>query len=98
MPQAVIGSVDLALAQLALAAEDWSGAERFASHAVTASRARDTPIFLGRELVRLAAARTRLGAAIDAIEPIVAEAVALAERTGADLIRQEAMRYGLVAS
>ena len=95
LPQVVVAPVDLALAQLALAAGNAERAEAAASRAVAASRARNTPIFLGRELVRLAAARRKLGAQPAEVDPLVSEARDLADRTGANLIVQEAERYGL---
>jgi hypothetical protein len=94
----VFESIDLALAQAALAAGDLEAAETYATSAVAASRERNTPIFLGRELVRVAAARRLRGAPDEAIAPAVAEALGIAERTGSALIRREAAHYGLTAS
>jgi hypothetical protein len=91
----VFEPIDLALAQAALAAGDSQAAESFASTAVAASRDRHTPIYLGRELVRLAAARKLLRVGDDTIPPLVAEALDIADRTGAALIRREAAHYGL---
>lgn len=97
LPQTAVGSVDLALAQVALATGDVEAAEAFASRAVEASRARGTDVFLGRELIRLAVARRRRGATVEDVRPLVDEALALADRTGAALIRQEAERLDLLA-
>ncbi len=95
LPQTAVAPVDLALAQAALASGQGARAAYFASKAVEASRRRETPIFLGRELVRLAEARRRAGASGSEVRRIVAEAVDIADRTGAHLIRQEAKRYQL---
>jgi hypothetical protein len=94
----VLVPVDLALAQAALGAGDFEAAESFAMRAVTASRQRRTPIFLGRELVRLAEARRQRGALDAEITPLVDEALDIAESTGASLICREAERYGLTDS
>jgi len=91
-----ISPVDLALSQAALAAGDLDEAEAVADRAVAASRRRATPLFLGRELLRLAASRRRRGAAAVEVAPLVGEAIAWAERAGADLIRLEAERLDLV--
>ena len=87
--------VDLALAQAALGAGDDEAAESFAVSAVTASRQRRTPIFLGRELVRLAEARRRLRFVDVEITPLVDEALDICESSGAILILREAEHYGL---
>ena len=94
LPQAVIAPVDLALAQLALTRGDRAEAAVAASRAVEASRQRGTVVFLARELVRLAAA----GGGDHDVAQLVAEALDIADRTGAHLVRQEAEFYGLVAS
>jgi hypothetical protein len=96
IPQTVVGTVDLALAGAALTTGALSLAEQAAARAVAASRERNTPIFLGRELVRLAAARQRGGAKRDEIVPLVDEALVLADSCGAGLIRHEAARYELL--
>src|SRR5205085_1122629 len=44
LPQTVVGSVDLAIAQVALTANAFALAEQAASRAVAASRRRDTPV------------------------------------------------------
>ncbi len=86
---------DQALAQLALVLDDLDGAADAATRAIAASRARNTPIFLGRELVLLATARRRAGAPEHEILPLVEEAQQIADATGAHLIHQEIARYGL---
>ena len=53
---------DQALAQAALAVDDAGLAEHYAARAVTASRERNTPVYLCRELVFLAESRRRDGA------------------------------------
>jgi hypothetical protein len=94
--EGVLAPVDLALAQVALAAGDNQQAYALATKATAASRERKTPVFLGRELLRLAVAQQRLGRQGKHIDRLVDEALAIAERTGAQLIRQEAKRYDLV--
>ena len=86
---------DQALAQLALVLDDPHGAADAATRAIAASRARNTPIFLGRELVLLATARRRAGAPEREIQALVEEAQQIADATGAHLINQEITRYGL---
>ncbi len=88
--------VDLALAQLALTGGDHAGAEALASAAVQASRQNETPIFLARALIQQAAARSGLGAHTSKIRPLVDEALAIADRTGAALVAADAERYHLV--
>ena len=83
-----LSSVDLALAQLALVAPAGKGAEELSAAAVASCRRAGTPILLGRALVCLATA-------LDAKAPRE-EALALADRTGALLIEQDAARYGLL--
>jgi DNA-binding CsgD family transcriptional regulator/tetratricopeptide (TPR) repeat protein/energy-coupling factor transporter ATP-binding protein EcfA2 len=91
----VRGSVDLAIAQCALTIGDPAHAAAVAGRAVLASRNRGTPIFLARELIRLAVARQQLGAGNGEVEPLVTEALDLASRTGAELVVQELRRYRL---
>jgi len=86
---------DQALAQAALALDEPPLAERYAAQAVAASRERATPLYLARELVFLAEARRRTGATPAIVEPLVAEAVALADRLGAAVVRVDVERYGL---
>jgi tetratricopeptide (TPR) repeat protein len=92
----VVSTVDLVLAQMALVIGDQCRARQLATRAISASRERKTPIFLGRELLRLAAARQRLGESRDATHDLVDEALAIADRTGAALIRHEARRLELL--
>ena len=68
----------------------------FSLAAVVASRLRKTPIFLGRELLRLAIADRHLGEPASATHNLVREALAIADRTGATVIQQEAQRLGLL--
>ncbi len=95
LPQTVIGPVDLAMAQVALTVGAVAMADAAATKAASASRLRGTPIFLGRELVRLAAARARSGAADTEVLRLVSEARDIAARTGAVIIEREAKHYGL---
>ena len=87
--------VDQLLAQLALIRDDPEEAIAAATRAISASRRRGTPTFLGRELVLLAAANRRQGDSADQLKPLIAEARELAERTGAHIIQDEIHRYGL---
>jgi len=87
--------IDLALAQAALTTGDAESGAGYADTAVRASRTRGTPLFLGRELIRLAEARRRLGANDDDIDPLVREAFDIADRTEAALIHAEAAHYDL---
>ncbi len=96
LPSTVVSTVDFVLSQMALVTGEHDRAAQLAEQAVTASRERDTPIFLGRELLRLAAARRQLGASASATGHLVDEALAIADRTGAALIEQEARRLGLL--
>ena len=96
LPATVVSTVDFVLAQMALVTGDHHRARQHAEHAVSASRQRNTPVFLGRELLRLAAARQRLGESADDTRDLVTEALAIADRTGATLIEHEAHRLGLV--
>jgi hypothetical protein len=91
----VLAPFDQALAQASLGAGDAEVAEAHAERAVTASRQRGTPLFLARELVFLAEARRRNGASAAALRPLVAEALAIAERTGARVVNVDVERYGL---
>ena len=81
---------------MALVTGDHQRARQHAEQAVAASRERKTPLFLGRELLRLAAARRHLGESPNATHDLVHEALAIADRTGATLIQYEAHRLGLV--
>ena len=82
-------------AQAALASDDGALAEQFASRAVAASRERQTPVFLCRELVFLAEARQRNGASRVELRPLVYEAVVLADRVGAHIVLDDLERYRL---
>ncbi len=92
----VVSPVDLVLAQMALVTGDHQRARQHAEQAVAASRERKTPVFLGRELLRLVAARQHFGESPTATRRLVDEALAIADRTGATLIEHEARRLGLV--
>ncbi len=89
-------SIDFARATLALAAGEHARAVSIAHEAVATSRARHTPLLLGRELILLADARRATGDAESAVAPLVDEAFAIADRTGALLIRHDAERRGLI--
>jgi hypothetical protein len=86
---------DQALAQAALAVGDSHAAASYASRAVAASRQRQTPLFLMRELIFLAEACRREGDSASAIRPLVREALGLADRVGAGIVRADVERYGL---
>ena len=88
-------SVDHARAQLALTFGADDVADAIAADAVAASRTRGTPLFLARELLVLAAARTRRGASRPSIDPLVDEATAIAAASGARLIHADVERLGL---
>jgi hypothetical protein len=90
--------VDQALAQLSLILDDAQQAVTFASRAVKASRQRGTPVFLGRELVLLAAALRRAGHSTWTTTDLVSEALAIAGRTGAQLITHDAIRHHLASA
>ncbi len=96
LPQTAVAPVDLSHAQVALATDDFERAQRFAARVVAASRRHRATVFLGRGLVRLAAARQRQGAPSGEVDTLAQEAVGIADATGALLIRQEAQRYALV--
>jgi DNA-binding CsgD family transcriptional regulator len=87
--------IDIALTQLALAAGDNERANAIAESAVQASRRTYTPVFLARALVQQAAARARLGHPDGLTLAIIDEAQAIADQTGADLIKHEQHRYRL---
>jgi DNA-binding SARP family transcriptional activator len=86
---------DQALAQAALATGDTRAAAAHAARAVGASRHRQTPIFLARELVFLAEARRRSGDAD--VGALVGEALAIAEPLGVQIVADDVARYGLRA-
>jgi hypothetical protein len=95
IPATVVSTVDLVLAQMALVTGDHQRARWLAAKAVAASRERATPLFLGRELLRLAAARQQLGEPRDDTRDLVAQALAIAARTGATVIEHDAHHLGL---
>jgi hypothetical protein len=80
---------DQALAQLSLVLDDLDGAMAAATRAAAASRARGTPVFLARELVLLATAKSRAGAPDREIMSLVQEAQQIADAKGAHLIDQD---------
>jgi DNA-binding CsgD family transcriptional regulator len=80
---AVVDTVDRVRALALVAAGDIVAAQDVATDAVRRSRARRTPILLGRELVALAAARQH---AAGGIADTLDEAAAIAQRTGARII------------
>jgi hypothetical protein len=84
---------DQALAQAALATGDVRAAIAHATRAVEASRHRQTPIYLARELVFLAEARRRGGDV--GVGPLVREALAIAEPLGAKVVADDVTRYRL---
>jgi DNA-binding CsgD family transcriptional regulator len=86
---------DQALAQAALAVGDLHAAVGYATAAVDASRLRQTPAFLARELVLLAEARRRLGGGRGAVRRLVAEALAIAGPLGLGAVSADVARYGL---
>ena len=83
-------TVDRLRALLHLSSGDPAGAEELAARAIAASRRRRTPIFLARELVILAAAQQRSGNDPTETADAVEEALAIARRTGARIITQDA--------
>jgi hypothetical protein len=91
----VSAPIDLARTQLALTCGDNERAASIARTAAEASRRANTPIFLGRALVQESAARRELGQPSRAYQGLVDEAATIARRTGAGLITQESIRYGL---
>jgi DNA-binding SARP family transcriptional activator len=84
---------DQALAQAALATGDVRAAVAHSARAVEASRHRQTPIFLARELVFLAEARRRSGDT--AVGALVGEALEIAVPLGAKIVVDDIARYGL---
>jgi tetratricopeptide (TPR) repeat protein len=88
-------SIDHSRALLLLTTGDAEAAATAAEGAVEASRRRGTTIFLARELLVLARARRDLGAAPDDVRPLLAEASAIADDTGAGLVRLDAARFDL---
>lgn len=88
-------SIDHARAQLALTFGDADLAVSIATDAVAASRTRGTPLFLARELVVLAAAGAYGGASPMQVDPLIDEAMSIADATGAELVRWDIERFGL---
>lgn len=86
----MLDTVDRIRALMRLAAGDAAGAAALTTDAVEASRRRRTPIFLARELVVLAAAQRRLGIDPSEADRALEEARAIARRTGARIINQDA--------
>ncbi|MFZ1489073.1 MAG: AAA family ATPase [Ilumatobacteraceae bacterium] len=87
--------IDLAISQASLTMGDVDGAAIAAEGAIAASRRRKTPVFLGRELVRLAECRRRQGAGSSEVRRLVDEARELASCTGAAIIGRDVEMYGL---
>ena len=88
-------TIDFARSRLACCLGEFEEAEALADGAVVASRTRNTPLFLGRELVALADARARLGVPAVELEPLIDEARAIADRAGASIIRSDLSRFAL---
>jgi ATP/maltotriose-dependent transcriptional regulator MalT len=86
-------TIDRLRALIRLSSGNAAEACELASHAVAASRRRRAPIFLGRELVVLAAARQRLGASDAETAEALEEALAIGRRTGARIITQDAALF-----
>ena len=86
-------TVDRLRSLLRLSLDDVGEAVEIATLAVEASRRRRTPIFLGRELIVLASARQRLDTGDSEVGDLVEEALAIARRTGARIITQDARLF-----
>jgi DNA-binding CsgD family transcriptional regulator len=86
-------TIDRVRALIRLRVGNPADAHQRAANAVAASRRRRTPIFLARELVVLAAAQQLLGTDAAAIADTLDEARAIARRTGARIIAQDAALY-----
>ena len=93
----VTDTVDRVLAMMMLTVGDVDGAAATARRAVAASRSRNMPIMLGRELVVLAAALRRGGTGFEDVDALVTEASKIAGRTGARIIDHDAERFDLAA-
>ncbi len=89
------GSVDYSRSLLALTLGEHDKAVLLATEAASASRRRRTPIFLGRELVALAAAQVASGATPSQVAPILEVALEIARTTGAAVITHDAKRWGI---
>lgn len=88
-------SIDHARAQLALTLGAIDLAESIAAGAVSASQNRSTPLFRAREQLVLAAARTRRGCTPQEIDPLIDDAMGIADASGARLIHADAKRLVL---
>jgi DNA-binding NarL/FixJ family response regulator len=88
----VSDTIDRIRALLRLTVGNPADAAEIAAAAVAASRRRQTPLFLGRELIILAAARQRVGAATEECDRAINEALAIGLRLGARIIAQDAQR------
>ena len=89
---------DQALAQAALTVDDAALAKHHAARAITASRERNTVVYLCRELVFLAEANRRTGASLTELRPLVDKATAIVERIGAGIVLVDLDRFGLSPS
>ena len=90
-----VRSIDQVLAQAALATRDALQADAHASRAVAASRRNGTPALLARDLVFLAEARRRRGAPSGDVQPLVREALDVAEPLGIRVVAADVERYRL---
>ena len=88
----VSDTIDRIRALLRLTVGNPADAAEIAAAAVAASRRRQTPLFLGRELIVLAAARQRAGVATEECDRAVNEALAIGLRLGVRIIAQDAQR------
>ena len=86
-------TVDRLRALLRMTTGDAATATELAAGAVSASRRRRTPIFLGRELIVLAAAQQRVGIDESTIRSAVDEALTIARRTGTRIITKDAALF-----
>jgi hypothetical protein len=87
--------LDVTRAELALTLGDSTGATEIAANAAAHARLHGAPIFTARALVLEAAGRKELGQPGEA-DIVLAEALAIAERTGARIVELDAARLGLV--
>jgi DNA-binding CsgD family transcriptional regulator len=86
-------TIDRVRALLRLATGHPASAVEIAASAVAASRRRETPIFLARELIIAAAAMRRLGADASESAGAVDEAAVIAGRTGARIVNDDARLF-----
>jgi tetratricopeptide (TPR) repeat protein len=89
-------SIDYARALLAATTGDAERAVAIAEGATAASRQRGTVVYLGRELIASAWARTMAGASRGEVVGLVDEALDIARHTGARIIELDARRWGLL--